>query len=283
MFNKDHLRILEKGPQVWNERRRQHPRIKPKLRRALLVGANLIQANLSDVDLERTSVVQCDLRGVDLQGSKLNRAQFWMCNLDEANLTGAAMMHTKVLQSTLENTGLRCAILRYAELEFVSLQSADLSETDLQNADIRAVDFMNCNFSGAQIGETVFIGCSFKKAKGLDSVNHNKTSTVSVDTIYNSDGFLTPGFLEGSGIPRDLVNWLSKQHKSRGQFHSCFISYSSKDQEFAQRLYTDLKFSNGVDCWFGPADLEIGERFPESIEGDPQKAKASSRSLQEFC
>lgn len=188
-----------------------------------------------------------------------------MSRLDEADLTGAAMMYAKIRQSTLENAKLCGAMLRYAELEYVNLQGADLSEANLQNADSRAVDFMNADFSDAQTGETLFIGCSFKNAKGLDSVSHNKQSTISVDTIYNSDGSLTPGFLEKSGIPRDLVVFLSKQYKSREQFHSCFISYSSEDQEFAQRLYKDL-FSNGVDCFFGPADLEIGERFPESIE-----------------
>lgn len=230
------------------------------------MGANLIEANLSNVDLWRTSIVQCDLRGADLRDAKLNSAHFWMSRLDEADLTGAAMINAKVRQSTLENTKLCRAMLRHAELEFVSLQSADLSETDLQNADIRSVDFTNCNLKNAQIGETVFIGCSFREAKGLDTVNHHKASTISIDTIYNSNGSLTSTFLQGSGVPAGLIDCLGSQHKLSEQFHSCFISYSSKDQEFAERLYTDLRFHNGVDCWFGPADLQIGERFPDSIE-----------------
>src|SRR5207248_4388442 len=41
------------------------------------------------------------------------------------------------------------------------------------------------------------------------------------------------------------------------RYHSCFISYSSKDDAFARRLYADLQ-SNNVRCWFAPEDLKWG-------------------------
>ena len=49
------------------------------------------------------------------------------------------------------------------------------------------------------------------------------------------------------------------------QFYSCFISYSSKDQGFADRLYADLQ-NKGVRCWFAPEDLKIGDRFRDRID-----------------
>jgi len=49
------------------------------------------------------------------------------------------------------------------------------------------------------------------------------------------------------------------------EFYSCFISYSSKDEDFAQRLYADLQAKN-VRCWFAPEDLKIGERFRPRID-----------------
>jgi hypothetical protein len=49
------------------------------------------------------------------------------------------------------------------------------------------------------------------------------------------------------------------------QFYSCFISYSSKDHDFAERLHADLQ-ARGVRCWFAPVDLKIGDRFQERIE-----------------
>lgn len=266
MARQEHLRILERGAEVWNQWRRQHPRIKPRLKRARLIATNLAQANLSNAELWGATIVNTDLRGANLRGANLSKASFWMSRLDEADLTGAAMNHTKVLQSTFVSANLGGTKFRDANLEYVSLNNADLTGVDLQNADIRAVDFTDANLSNATIGSTVFISCSFKSARGLDSVNHQKASTVSIDTVYNSKESLTYNFLQGSGVPRDFIDYLRAQNKSAEQFHSCFISYASQDQEFAQRLYTDLKFHYGVDCWFAAADLKIGDNFPESIE-----------------
>jgi hypothetical protein len=49
------------------------------------------------------------------------------------------------------------------------------------------------------------------------------------------------------------------------EFYSCFISYSSRDQAFAQRLHADLQ-AKKLRCWFAPEDLKIGDRFQERIE-----------------
>ena len=47
--------------------------------------------------------------------------------------------------------------------------------------------------------------------------------------------------------------------------HSCFISYSTRDQEFAERLNSDLR-AKGLKVWFAPEELKIGDRFEERIE-----------------
>ena len=49
------------------------------------------------------------------------------------------------------------------------------------------------------------------------------------------------------------------------EFYSCFISYSTKDQEFAERLYADLQASN-VRCWFAPHDIQGGKKIHEQID-----------------
>ena len=47
--------------------------------------------------------------------------------------------------------------------------------------------------------------------------------------------------------------------------YSCFISYSTKDQEFAERLHADLQ-ARKVRVWFAPEDLKIGDVFRQSID-----------------
>jgi hypothetical protein len=46
---------------------------------------------------------------------------------------------------------------------------------------------------------------------------------------------------------------------------TCFISYATRDQAFAQRLYDDLQ-NHGVKCWFAPHHLKAGDVFREKID-----------------
>lgn len=70
-----------------------------------------------------------------------------------------------------------------------------------------------------------------------------------------------------------VIEWIRQYKPSiegdpylpRQLFYSCFISYSSKDQDLANRLYTDLK-SRGVRCWFAPEDLKIGDKIRDRID-----------------
>ena len=49
------------------------------------------------------------------------------------------------------------------------------------------------------------------------------------------------------------------------EFYSCFISYSTKDQEFADRLFADLQ-TRGVRCWFAPHHISGGKKLHEQID-----------------
>lgn len=62
---------------------------------------------------------------------------------------------------------------------------------------------------------------------------------------------------------RTLLGELLKN--CRKNYYTCFISYSTQDQNFAEYLYTNLQ-NNGVDCWFAPEDLKIGDHYHERID-----------------
>lgn len=49
------------------------------------------------------------------------------------------------------------------------------------------------------------------------------------------------------------------------QFYSCFVSYSDKDHEFAERLHADLQ-NKGVRCWFAPEHMKIGDKIRTRID-----------------
>jgi hypothetical protein len=48
------------------------------------------------------------------------------------------------------------------------------------------------------------------------------------------------------------------------QFYSCFISYSTKDEDFARRLHSRMR-DEGLRVWFAPEDIKGGEKLHEQI------------------
>jgi len=49
------------------------------------------------------------------------------------------------------------------------------------------------------------------------------------------------------------------------QYKSCFISYSTRDDEFVTRLHADL-YAAGIRAWYAPHDLEIGARIRDTLD-----------------
>jgi len=72
-------------------------------------------------------------------------------------------------------------------------------------------------------------------------------------------------FLRGCGLPETFIEYIPSLLSQPIQFYSCFISYSTGDQEFVNRLYADLQV-RGVRCWFAPEDVKIGDRFRQRID-----------------
>ena len=72
-------------------------------------------------------------------------------------------------------------------------------------------------------------------------------------------------FLCDVGLSAQYIEYLPSLLGQAIDFYSCFISHSSKDDEFAKRLHADLQ-AEGVRCWFAPEDLGIGDKIRPSIE-----------------
>ena len=72
-------------------------------------------------------------------------------------------------------------------------------------------------------------------------------------------------FLRGVGLPDLLIDYLPSLLGQAIQLYSCFISYSSKDEEFVHRLHADLQ-DRGVRCWFAPHDMKIGAKILDTLD-----------------
>ena len=60
-------------------------------------------------------------------------------------------------------------------------------------------------------------------------------------------------------VRKQIAKWNSETH------YSCFISYSSLDQVFADCLHADLQ-NRGIRCWFAPHDIQAGKKIHEQID-----------------
>ena len=68
------------------------------------------------------------------------------------------------------------------------------------------------------------------------------------------------------GVPEDFITQIPSLIDGMQpiQFHSCFISYSHQDEEFAQRLHARMRAAN-LRVWFAKDDMKAGEELHEQI------------------
>jgi hypothetical protein len=88
---------------------------------------------------------------------------------------------------------------------------------------------------------------------------------LGIDTVYVSRSKIPEVFLRGAGVPEGFITYMKSLVTNSIEFYSCFISYSTKDQEFAEWLHGDLENKN-VRCWFAPHDVHGGKKLHEQID-----------------
>ncbi len=251
MANREQLRILKQGVDAWNKWREEHPEITPDLKRADLAwadlaGANLGQAKLAEANLRWADLHRAYLGDADLGGADLTKADLDGAGLIYTDLPGAKLHGANLTGASLFMVELHGSDLDGAELTLADLYGANLCEADLHAANLRGADFENSNFTSAEVGFTVFGDNDLSTVKGLETVRHIGPSTIGIDTIYKSKGKIPEAFLRGAGVPEDFIVYMRSLVGKPIDFYSCFISYSSKDDDFAQRLYATYKGKTSV-------------------------------------
>ena len=121
------------------------------------------------------------------------------------------------------------------------------------------------DMKGAVLTGTVMADLNLDGVKNLEDVDHWGPSSIGIDTIYRSGGKIPESFLRGAGVPASFIAYMHPLTAVAFEFCSCFISYSTLDQKFAERLHADLQ-AKGVRCWFAPHDIQGGRKLHEQID-----------------
>jgi hypothetical protein len=260
MANAKHLAKLKTGVRTWNRWRERNPGLRPNLEGVgiydLLAGKNrLLFGDDPRKSLASINFSFASLSGVDFSGIAL---------------TGADLRESFLLNARFINADLHRANLRGSHLVGADLRTADLRSAVPWGADLRAADLGAANLEGADLshalaGGTNFGDIDFATTQGIETIEHSYASTVGIGTIFRSHGKIPESFLRGCGVPDEFITYAKSLTTNPIQFYSCFISYSTKDQDFADRLYADLQ-NKGVRCWFAPHDIQGGKKIHEQID-----------------
>ncbi|HVB22310.1 MAG TPA: toll/interleukin-1 receptor domain-containing protein [Ktedonobacteraceae bacterium] len=278
MANPEHLEILKQGVKVWNQWREENTLIKPDLREANLSGAKLSEIHLGGADLSGANLSEANLWGANffravLKGTKLARATlltttFIEAELTEADFSWATPSAANFNKANLQRANFFQATLDDASFTGANLSNANFSQSTLSYVNLSYTNLDNADLSDARTAFTDFGNVDLRSVKGLDTVSHYGPSTIGTNTLERSQGEISEAFLRGAGLSDTFITYARSLVGKAIEYYSCFISYSSKDDAFAKRLYADLQ-SNNVRCWFAPEDMKIGDeirvRIDESI------------------
>jgi uncharacterized protein YjbI with pentapeptide repeats len=250
MANPEHLAILKEGPKVWNDWRKTEQIDEPDLSKTnLLHEAKLVGFDLSGVDFRKSALVGARIQISDLSGADLTDADLSMASCEGVSFVGAKLLRTNFNRAYVSN----------------AVFGRKFIGPPLQLRLIQAVNLTNSDWSGATLSGCVLSGIDLSSVRGLQEVKHRSPSSIDIDTLVWSNGKIPDEFLRGCGLPDTFIAFQKSLVHSPFELYSCFISYSTKDQRCADRLYADLQ-NMGVRCWLATEDLKIGDRFRQRID-----------------
>ena len=194
------------------------------------------------------NLVKADLSNLNLKG-----ADFFISDLREANLSNSDCSYANFSGSICIRT--------------------NFTNSQLQNANLYIANLNGCNFNSADLsfaimGDTILVDIDFRNIRNVDLIQHIQNSHLGVNSIIKSENKIPKGILDNCGVTQKSLKKISANIQNiKSNYHSCFISYSSNDEEFVRKIYKELQ-NNNVKCWFAPENLKTGDRLRKSLDNE---------------
>ncbi len=165
MANEEHLEILKKGVEKWNEWREKNPEIRPNLFGANLIEKNLSTTNLSVADLRYANLTRVNLNLANLSKANLSWANLRKTNLSDSNLNGANLRWANLSKADIRRADISDVDFTWANLDGVDLKDRNLAKVNFRWVDLAGANLSGADLRGADLTGTILRGTDLTKAK----------------------------------------------------------------------------------------------------------------------
>lgn len=231
----------------------------------ILATANLKDANLEGTNLSKTNLIGCNFQGANLKGVNLSpssmvEADLYQANLQEANLSGVQLRDSFLVMANFTR----------ATFSGVGLKGANIGATNFTDTMLSLIDFSGAIYPSQPpfekgLPNIVDLNTLQKTARAYALRTEMKKAhpEINFDEAMGPQGPLMD-FLARCGLEQSVLSSFEDWSTESGSYSSVFISYSSKDEEFAKQLYERL-VQSGVSAWFAPKDIRGGRKIYDQI------------------
>jgi hypothetical protein len=233
---------LRHGAASWNAYRKKHSKLVP------VISQTVIES------MPKTSFDNYNLSGGSLACRKIYGHSFNATNLRDVDAKSSEFDRCKFVNADLRNAGFFDSDFLFCKFHDCSMQG-----TYFVRALLRHCEFKRCKLDLSEFGETDFLNVNFEGSTGLSSSRHELPSYIDTGTLGQK---LPLSFLRGVGLSEKQIQARSIKG---ADYYSCFISFSTQDQQFANKIHRDLQ-DEGVRCWFAPHDLPVGAATADEID-----------------
>ncbi len=179
LTKENHLMLLQKGVDAWNQWRQENPSNVPSLSLvnlceaklgganlsgANLLGAQLVGAHLEEASLEKAVLAAARLEEAHLEKANLEGAYLEEAHLEKANLSGANLGKALFIRANLCGANLIQADLSGASLFHANLGGANLSGANLSAVLLSGANLEGANLSGANLSGAILSGANLRRA-----------------------------------------------------------------------------------------------------------------------
>jgi len=208
-----------------------------------------------------------DLKGINITGefedfdfsdSSFRQAIFKDCVFKNCYFMNCDFTGSKFRDCRFSKSNMGHSILRET-----SYNNCFHFETYFGHSNLAESYFSRGEVTDCEFHNTIFYRTNFHEVRGLEQNKFRGRSSYDMQSCNWEE--IPLSFIRGCGVPEFVIDYFRNPEQKGIEFFSCFISYSSKDEIFANKLYSDLQ-NRGIRCWFAPENLKIGDKIRTRID-----------------